>query len=544
MPQKPRRYFTLRLVVFCLLLLGSTLRGAPQSDKDKKWGYYPANYGDVAQFLEYSTWGPNWNFMFYLAGLGYEQFLEDQFVAPLSSYPTLPLVPATIPADCDTICRRDNYSMYPLQNRFYLNALYGQDQLRQRVAFALHQIFVVSGVDITHPSRMAPYLQILDRNAFGNYRQLLYEITLNPAMGNYLDMAGNNADNPNENYAREVLQLFSIGLNQLNENGTPVLDQYGQPVPAYDQNTVNAFARVFTGWNFAAAPATGIVNYIDPMVPTQRRHDVSSKILLQGVTLPANQSAAQDLSAAIDNIFMHPNVGPFIGKQLIQHLVTSNPSPVYVQRVARAFADNGLGVRGDMKAVIKAILLDDEAAQNPTPDPGEGHLRHPVLFVTSLLRAFNPRSPDGINISDGYLNPQNVNMGLDLFRPPSVFSYFFPSTGVPRSSMMRPEFEILHTSRSVPRANFVNTMVFSRVGVAANSPYGTSMDLGQFDAFAGNPEELVAILNPIMMRGRMTKEMFDAIVVAVKAVAASNPHRRVQTAVYLIATSAQYQVVR
>ncbi len=132
-------------------------------------------------------------------------------------------MPATIPADCDTTCRRDNYSLYPIQTRFYINALYGPDQLRQRVAFALHQIIVVSGVDITHPSRMTPYLQILDRNAFGNYRQLLHEITLNPAMGNYLDMAGNNATNPNENYAREVLQLFSIGLNKLNEDGTPVL---------------------------------------------------------------------------------------------------------------------------------------------------------------------------------------------------------------------------------------------------------------------------------------------------------------------------------
>jgi hypothetical protein len=280
------------------------------------------------------------------------------------------------------------------------------------------------------------------------------------------------------------------------------------------------------------------------MVPTQRRHDVNPKTLLQGVTLPPNRTAEQDLSAALDNIFMHPNVGPFIGKQLIQHLVTSNPSPAYVQRVAKAFADNGSGIRGDMESVIKAILLDDEAAQNPAPEEGKGHLRHPVLFVTSLLRSFNPLSADGLNLSDGYLNPQNVNMGLDLFRPPSVFSYFSPSAGVPGSSLRGPEFGILNTSTSVRRSNFVNTMVFSRVGVTANSPYGTSLDLAQFDPFAGNPEEMVGMLNALMMRGRMTKEMFDAIVVAVKAVAANNPRRRVQTAVYLIATSAQYQVVR
>jgi uncharacterized protein (DUF1800 family) len=390
---------------------------------------------------------------------------------------------------------------------------------------------------------MAPYLQILDRNALGNYRQLLYEITLNPAMGNYLDMAGNNATNPNENYAREVLQLFSIGLNQLNEDGTPVL-QSGQPVPVYDQSVVNAFARVFTGWNFAAAPAAGIVNYIDPMIPTQRRHDVNAKTLLQGVTLGANQSAEKDLSDAIDNIFNHPNVGPFIGKQLIQHLVTSNPSPAYVKRVAQVFANDGTGVRGNLKAVVKAILLDSEAAQVPAPEAGKGHLRHPVLFVTSLLRAFFPKAADGVNLSDGYLNPQSVNMGLDLFRPPSVFSYFSPSTGIPGSSLRGPEFGILNTSTSVRRSNFVNTMVFSRVAVSANSPNGTALDLSIFDLFAGSPEQLVAIFNTLMLHGQMTRTMYDAIVVAVKAVAATNPRRRVQTAVYLIATSAQYQVVR
>ena len=267
--------------------------------------------------------------------------------------------------------------MWPVQTRFYTNALYGPDQLRQRVAFALHQIIVVSGVDITLPSRLTPYLQVLDRNAFGNYRNLLQEITLNPAMGNYLDMAGNTSTNPNENYAREVLQLFTIGLYQLNQDGTPVLDGSGQPIPAYDQNVVNAFARVFTGWNFATAPATGIVNYIDPLVATESRHDTKAKTLLQGVTLPPNQKAAKDLSDALDNIFQHPNVPPFISKQLIQHLVTSNPSPSYVRRVADVFTNNGSGVRGDLKAVVRAILLDPEAAANPAPEAGKGHLRIP-----------------------------------------------------------------------------------------------------------------------------------------------------------------------
>jgi hypothetical protein len=477
--------------------------------------------------------------------VGYSRFLDEQFAAPMSSYQDFPLVPSNRPADCVDLCQRDYYTLYPLQTRFYTNALYGNDQLRQRVAFALHQIIVVSGTDITQPGRLAPYLKILDRNAFGNYRQLLNEITLNPAMGNYLDMAGNNRTNPNENYAREVLQLFSIGLNQLNEDGTPVIGADGQPVPVYDQSVINAFARLFTGWNFATAPATGVANYFDPMVATQSRHDVLEKILLGGTRLSPNQTAARDLADGLDNIFMHPNVGPFVSKQLIQHLVTSNPSPAYVRRIAQVFANNGAGVRGDLAAVVRAILMDEEAYANPSPpDFSKGHLKHPILMVTNLLRSLGVRSADGSGLSDGYLNPQNRNMGMDLFVPPSVFSYFSPSGGVPGANLRGPEFGLLNTSTSIRRANFVNTMVFSRVGVGVNSPTGTSLDFFPLLPSANTPKDLVLKLNTLMMSGRMSSTMFDGVMKAVNAVPSSNSLRRVQTAVYLIATSAQYQVAR
>jgi hypothetical protein len=540
------------MLTFAALCLVLTVSAAPQ-DTGGGWGQYPASQTDAARFLGYSTWGystwgPNAALINELQQVGYEQFLEDQFAAPASSYPTLDLYPNTVPADCDAICNRDNYTMYPLQTRFFTNALYGPDQLRQRVAFALHQILVVSGIDVTHPSRMAPYLQVLDRNAFGNFRQLLYEITLNPAMGAYLDMAGNRAQNPNENYAREILQLFSIGLNELNENGTPVLDQSGQPIPTFDQNIINAFARVFTGWDFAAPPVPGVVNYIDPMVAIQARHDVAPKTLLQGVTLPVNRTALQDLNAALDNIFTHPNVGPFIGKQLIQHLVTSNPSSAYVQRVARVFADNGSGVRGDLKAVIRAILLDDEAAADPPPGAGKGHLQHPALFATSLLRAFNARSADGMGLSDGFINPQTVNMGMDVFRPPSVFSYFSPSTGIP-GGLRGPEFGNLNTQTAIRRANFVYTMVFPGIPVSPpnvrlDAPNGTSLDFSAIQALANDPQQMVLTLNTLMMSGHMTQPMVDAIVIAVNTLPVTNTLRRAQTAVYLIATSSQYQVQR
>jgi len=513
--------------------------------------YGSPSAADAARFLQHSTWGPTSDLISRVQTLGYGQFLQQQFSASISDYPTLPLVPSTPAADCpsNSICRRDNYTLYPVQTRFFTDALYGDDQLRQRVAFALHQIFVVGGVNIGqgYPSRFTPYLQILNRDAFGNFRQLLYDITLNAAMGNYLDMANNNKSAPNENYAREILQLFTIGLNRLNSDGSPVRDNQGQPVATYDQTTVNAFARLFTGWTFAAAQTAGITNYIDPMRAVQGNHDVGEKTLLRGVTLPKNQTALKDLNDGLDNIFQDPNVGPFIGRQLIQHLVTSNPSPGYIARVTGVFNDNGNRVRGDLQAVVRAILMDSDALTSFTPDSQSGHLIHAALFTARLLRAFNPRSADGASQSDGYLDPQTTNMGMDVFNPPSVFSYFSPFGSIPGSSLRGPEFGLLNTSTAVRRANFVNTMVFSRIAAGVTYPFnpsGTSLDFSELQPLAGDPASLVDALNMVMMSGEMSSDMRTSIVTAVRAVASSNSLKRVRTAVYLIASSNQYQVER
>jgi hypothetical protein len=506
----------------------------------------PPSLPDVVRFLEQSTFGPTPELIAHVSAVGFENFLNEQFEAPASSYPTLPLYPSTrdnVACPSGSTCQRDNYTMYPLQNQFFFNALYGPDQLRQRVAFALHQIIVVSGVDITQPSWMAPYLQAIDRNAFGNYRQLLYDISVNPAMGNYLDINNNTRTNPNENYAREVLQLFSIGTVRLNQDGTQQLDADGQPIPSYTQTTVNNFARVFTGWRFATAPATGVPNYIDPMVPNEAQHDTAAKTLLGDVVLAARQNTTMDLNGAVDNIFNDPNVGPFIGKQLIQHLVTSNPSPAYVARVSAAFNGDTTGVRGDMKTVIKAILLDPDARGDVKTDANYGHLRHPALFISGLLRAFHARGAGGTGRSDGYLNPQSVLMGMDVFRPPSVFSYFSPVTTVPDSGGVRgPEFGLFSTSTALRRDNFVNTIVFSTIAVGANSPYGTSLDLSPLQALAGNPAQLVDSLDMLLLHGTMSPAMRTSIVSAVNAVAATNTLKRARTALYLVATSSQYQV--
>jgi uncharacterized protein (DUF1800 family) len=519
--------------VFALLLWCQIGLSSPEAPTD----------ADAGRFLEQSTFGPTSDLIAHVKSVGFDQFLNEQFTAPMTGYPNRDLYPTTATADCPSgsDCRRDNYTMYPLQNQFFINALYGEDQLRQRVAFALHQIFVVSGLDVRLSGRMTPYLQLLHRDAFGNYRQLLYDVTLNPAMGSYLDMAGNVKGTPNENYAREVLQLFSLGLYRLNPDGTRQLDANGQPIPTYDQNTVSAFARVFTGWNFAPAQVAGVTDYISPLVATESKHDTTAKTLLRNVTIPALQKSDKDLNDAIDNIFNDPNVGPFISKQLIEYLVMSNPTPAYVQRISTVFDNNGLGIRGDLQAVIRAILLDFEARATLDLSTNRGHLRHPAVFVAGFLRAFNPRSADGGTTSDGYLNPQILTMGMDLFNPPSVFSYFSPSFGI-GGGVTAPEFGIYNTSTTINRANFINTMVFSKIATSANAPNGTSIDLSPLLPLANDLDGLTNALDTLMMHNSMSGTMRQIVMAAVLGVSQSNPLKRVRTAVYIIGTSSQYQV--
>ncbi|HYO62875.1 MAG TPA: DUF1800 family protein, partial [Pyrinomonadaceae bacterium] len=332
----------------------------------------PASAADTVRFLEQATWGPTQGEVERVRAMGLRAFLDEQFALPASSYPTLPLVHTDVNQNCLTgdrhACLRDNYTMFPLQTRFFRNAFYSPDQLRQRTSFALHQLLVVSGKELNQASYMAAHLQVLDRNAFGNFRQLLFETTLNAAMGDFLNTANNTKERPNENFAREFLQLFTVGPDLLNTDGTPRLDLHGNRIPTYDQRTIVNFTRVFTGWHFAAHPlnSQGVLNFHDPMVAREELHDTGAKTLLNGTVLPAGRTSLQDLNDAIDNAFHHPNTPPFVSKRLIRHLVTSNPSPAYVERVARVFANNCAGFypdsacageRGDLKATVRAMLL-------------------------------------------------------------------------------------------------------------------------------------------------------------------------------------------
>jgi uncharacterized protein (DUF1800 family) len=527
---------------------------------------------DGVRFLEQATWGPSDSDLTHLRNIGMQAYLNEQFSAADSGYPNLTLYPINPPVPCDATCLRDNYSMYPLQVKFFQNSLTGQDQLRQRVGFALHQLIPISGQSSNNePSWVSPYLQKLDADAFGNFRNVLMDVTLNPGMGNYLDMSGNSVAAPNENYAREVMQLFSIGVDTLNQNGTPVLDAQGNRVPSYSQATITNLARVFTGWQITTTSvningtSTVVPDYINqmPLRNNVNVYDVAQKTLLPDIfhpsplVLPACSNCANnlgntqtykaaELNAAIDNLFNHQNTGPYLCMSLIHQLVTSNPSPAYVGRCSAAFANNGSGVRGDMKAIITAILLDPEARGDVKTDPNYGHLRDPLLFMTNLLRNFNATS-DGVLASSpfSYAN----DLGQNLFNPPTVFSYYPAGYGVPGSNLIGPEFGVLDTTTTYKRANFVNTLFIANGGngipvAAPNRPTGTQVNYSTYQAQAGNPSALLDMLNTSMMHGTMSQAMKNNIVATITAIAGSDPAGRTRTAIYLVATSSQYQVER
>jgi uncharacterized protein (DUF1800 family) len=550
---------------------------------------------DGIRFLEQTTWGPTDTDLAHLRSIGMLPYLNEQFNTPpvfpsvQSDYPATPLYPINQPSPCDATCVRDNYTLYPLQKQFMTNALTQPDQLRQRVALALHKLIVVGGVQLNNneTSWYAPYLQTIDRNAFGSFRTLLFEVTLNPGMGEYLNMRGNSVVNranptPNENYAREVMQLFSIGVDTLNQDGTPVLDAQGNRLPSYDQTAIANLARVFTGWDLDANKlwivdgTTPVTNYLDPMVPNGNvnRYDIAQKTLLTDVNHASpvvvaacanctGGTAAQNLAntkayaitslnTAIDNLFNHPNTGPYICGQLIHQLVTSNPSPPYVGRCAAVFANNGSGTRGDMKAVITEILLDPEARGDVKNDPNYGHLREPLLLMTHMLRTFNATS-DGVLATTQAPNNYSNDMGQNLFNPPTVFSYYPADYGLPGTNLFGPEFGLLDTSLTYKRTNFMNTLLLANGGNGIpiglpNRPSGTQLNYSTYQAMAGNPQQLVDALNARLMHGTMSQVMNASIVATVTAITNANAttqaQQRTQTAIYLVATSAQYQVER
>lgn len=516
---------------------------------------------DAARFLDQATFGATAADVSHVQAVGFSAYLAEQVAAPVTQYTGFSYTPHTAPTTCQShaatptdassLCARDEYSPFQVQRQFFTHALGDTDQLRQRVAFALSQIFVISSDSVYEAYGMADFQNLLLSDAFGNYRQLLEDVTLSPGMGRYLDMVDNDKSNatlgthPNENYGREVLQLCSIGLYQLNADGSQQLDATGAPIPTYDQNVVIGFSAVFTGWGYpplagAAAAWNSTNNYDGVMVSFDAHHEPGTKLLLNGVTLPAGQTTQQDLEAALDNIFNHQNVGPFIGKQLIQHLVTSNPSSAYVARVSAVFANNGSGVRGDLSAVVTAILTDPEARGDTPASDAFGHLREPALFVSAVMRQLGGTS-DGV-----YLRSAASAMGEAVYSAPSVFNFYPPGYTLPGSTQLAPEFGIQNAATALARANFLNTVIMG-TGAAADTTVtgsiGTHIDLTPFAAPA-SASGLIAQLNTLLMHGALPDDAASVITSAVDAQSTTDPLAAARTANYLILSSAQYQVER
>jgi uncharacterized protein (DUF1800 family) len=374
-------------------------------------------------------------------------------------------------------------------------------------------------------------------------------VTLSPAMGQYLNMANNAMGDPttgaqaNQNYARELMQLFTLGTNMLNPDGTVQLDGNSLPIPTYSQFTITEFSRVYTGWTYAPQPGNTPYwgEYINSgnMIPFPSEHDSGSKQLLNGATAPAGMTPQQDLDFALDNIFSHSNIGPFVATQLIQHLVKSNPSPAYVARVAAAFNNNGNNVKGDMQATVTAVLLDPEARANDNggnDQPTDGHLQEPALFMAGMVRAFGGQMND-----QNYYASELANMDQDIFNAPSVFNYYSESYAVPGTSLLGGEFEIFSPNTAIVRANEISTLFGQYSNPVQTYGPGTSIDLTPFLQLAANPSTLVSALDLTLTHGVMPAAMKTAITTAV-ANDSSGALHQVQTACYLILTSNYYNV--
>ncbi|HRD72320.1 MAG: DUF1800 domain-containing protein [Xanthomonadales bacterium] len=557
----------------------------------------PHTQAEAARFLTQASFGPTLTEIDRLLQLGYNAWLTEQLARPASlQLPFLDGLLAQTPNEVGQDKRVDIW---------FQNVIWGNDQLRQRVAFALSEILVISdqnGALEGNPNTIAHYFDGLATGAFGNYRDLLENVTLHPAMGHYLSMFRNRKPDeslnirPDENYAREIMQLFSVGLIRLNTDGTPLDGDPGTPgvqtVPTYTQDTIRGFAHVFTGWNYStctppSAPEGDNLNWWDweycppSTIPNQdwraaagyrtplkpwgegtafgdiyHATTASKQLLnypgvaLSGGVLPAGGSARADMEAALDNVFNHPNVGPFVGRLLIQRLTTSNPSPDYIERVATVFNNNGQGVRGDLGAVVRAILMDPEA-RSPAQAPAHfGKLREPLLRVTQLWRAMQATSIDGrVREWTNWYAAQGIQSS------PTVFNFFLPNYQLPgeiaTSGLYSPEFQITTDTFLTRLSNEIaGKIYYAYVGNPWLGEWQPVLIRLERDmGIAHDAAALIDRFNLLFMAGQMSSGMRTILIDHVNGIdfnqwtAEEDTRRqRVQDALWLILTSPEYVV--
>jgi len=501
---------------------------------------------EAARFLNRATFGSSPRDVGHLIRMSLPQWLNEQF---------------NMDASCHLAALNQTQNNNSRENRievWFRHSVNAPDQLRQRVAFALSEILVVSDVGSGIPANaLAAYYDILVRNAFGNFRDILEEVTLSPVMGRYLAMLGNQKASrfkgirADENFAREIMQLFTIGLVQLNPTGVP-LRKDGATVSAYTQDNVENLARVFTGWTWGDALTFDDYAGDDwriTMKAFRSYHDIGDKVIVNRKRLPAGGTAEKELDIALNTLFNHPNVGPFIGRRLIQRLVTSNPSPQYVARVARRFDDNGDGVRGDMKAVIKAILLDPEAQVGTKANPEFGKLREPLLMLTHLWRAFEAETADG---TLPYYYP-DYTIGQAPLSAPSVFNFFrpdyAPSGAMKKKGKTAPEFQWVNDANTT---RFLNEISGLTQWYYKGNPYISKnnilININRLKSIAHSPPDLVAYLELHLTGQTMPEEMKSALLRRLRTISIDRGSekgvRRSLEALYFMMSSPFYLIQR
>jgi len=552
---KDRRGDILEGIVMC----------APVTDEERE--------ADVVRFLEQATLGPSEALVAEVKTKGIAAYLEEQVPMNVTRYTQYPFWDP--PMD-NSLCRNDTslpvlpdkwcgtlkQSPAPVGWEFFRQSRTAPDQLRLRMAHVWHQIFVHSangGAFETYAN--AEFAQRMRDGALGTFEGLLTKYALSPQLGRYQSWVYNIPEHdgikPNENFARELMQLFTIGVNQLNDDGTPKLDANGQLLAAYGQNDIEVLARVLTGYGMPPRPGATAAfwapnYYIGDMIPFDNRHDTGAKYALGSrINFGTGGGAASEVTQTLRALVNHPNTPPFIAKQLIQKTVTSSPTPGYVQRVAAVFKDNGKGVRGDLAAVTRAIFLDPEARGARKIDSEYGRMREPVLFWTAMIRALDVTT-DGMQpyAMAGYQSSQ------PLFNAQTVFNYYPADYTLAGGAVPAPEFGIYTSAEFLNRANQVNDLLYNvdqawsqdprwgwgPVAYVPNAVGTPSPALGAFLADAAKPDVLVERLNRLLLHGTLSPAARKTVTTAVGKIDANNPLRRVKLALNLMLVSIAYQV--
>ncbi|EPM4323246.1 DUF1800 domain-containing protein [Vibrio vulnificus] len=522
-------------------LLGALLSGCG-SDSSNSSPAEPSRLEPNQRYdlLYRATFGPTPNSYQQMASVGYQSWLDQQFSMPPSFH--LPLLQSYV-IEGDTPTQSDRVAVW------WHQANHAPDQLRQRVAFALSEIFVVSRYGASLNGRaqeLTHYYDMLLEHAFGNYRDLLEAVTRHPVMGDYLSMMANqHADPqknrfPDENYAREVMQLFSIGLYQLNQDGTPLLNN-GALLPTYSQDDIENLARVFTGWHLAdksnGSWTSKQGDWFQAMAPYADKHDSDEKVVM-GERFPAGQSIEQDMAQAMAMLTNHANTGPFIARLLIQRLVTSNPSPQYVERVALAFNDNGKGIRGDLKAVIQAILLDPEALNGSTE-----RLKEPLISMTNIYRALEAKSADP---TGRYHNSNGTffAFGQAPLSSPSVFNFFSPdyapNAQMKEKGLVAPEFQILSWNNFINISNQMWSATGNSQYDSEENPKKIVVNLAPLEALANDHPALIAELSRRFLSEQISPELAVIIEQNLNQLKDHQQNTKVRNALHIILNSQEF----